>query len=117
VPEGGERGPITVELTPLAPGEDPRVELTGIGAVLAPRGERLAIVSVLAAGGAAEAGLGAGDEVLRIDGQPVAELSFADAVMLIRGPEGSTVTLGVRKRGAADGQELPVVVYRRLVRN
>lgn len=117
VADGESRGPVTVELTPLAAGEDPKLELTGIGAVLAPRRDALVVVSVLPAGGAAEAGLGPGDEVVRIDGTPVTEIDFGAAVNLIRGPENSAVVLGVRKRGDPQGSELRVVVYRRLVRN
>ena len=117
VKEGESRGPVMVELTPLAPGEDPKLELTGIGAVLAPRRDALVVVSVLPAGGAAEAGLGPGDEVLRIDGALVTDVEFGAAVNLIRGPENSAVVLGVRKRGDPQGSEQRVVVYRRLVRN
>src|SRR6266536_1225458 len=117
VHEGGALGPITVELTPVEPGEDPKVELTGIGAVLARRGDHLTIVSVVPAGGAADAGLGPGDELVRIDGLAVADMPFGTAVNLIRGPEGSAVVLGVRRRDDPQRAELRVVVYRRLVRN
>ena len=113
----GAPGRVTIGLTPLADGEDPRLELAGIGAVLAPRREAAAVVSVVAGGGAAEAGLAPGDEVTRVDGQPIAELGFAAAVDLIRGPEESTVVLGVRKRGDPQRTELRVVVVRRLVRD
>jgi Carboxypeptidase regulatory-like domain/PDZ domain len=117
VHEGDTRPPISIELTPLEPGEEPRVELTGIGAVLARRGELLAIVSVVPGGGAAEAGLAPGDQIVRIDGLAVAELPFGTAVNLIRGPEGSSVVLGVRRRDDPQRAELRVVVVRRLVRN
>jgi hypothetical protein len=117
VREGESRGPVTIELTPLAAGEDPKLELTGIGAVLAPRRESLVIVSVLPMGGATEAGLAPGDEVLRIDGTLVTDMDFVAAVNLIRGTENSAVVLGVRKRSDPQHAELRVVVYRRLVRN
>jgi hypothetical protein len=32
--DGEARAPMTIELSPVQPGEDPRVELVGIGAVL-----------------------------------------------------------------------------------
>jgi hypothetical protein len=114
LPEGGELGPVTIELTPVLEGEEPRVELAGIGAVLAPSGDALRIVEVNPAGGAAEAGLGAGDEVVTIEGRPVRDMSFADAVQRIRGPEGSTVQLGVRR--GRDGAVREIWVARRLVR-
>jgi hypothetical protein len=117
VREGEARGPVLVELTPLEPGEEPKLELTGIGATLAPRRDALRVTAVLPRGGAAEAGIVPGDELTRIDGRPVADLSFAAAVNLIRGPEDSSVVLGVRKADDPQRTELRVVVYRRLIRN
>ena len=107
-------GPVEVKLTPVAEGEEPRVELAGIGAALARRGRTaLRITSVVPGGGAAEAGLAAGDEILSVEGRPIAELGLAGAVDLIRGPEDTRVRLTVR-RGEAPAAE--VWVWRRLVR-
>jgi C-terminal processing protease CtpA/Prc len=75
-------------------------------------GEGLAVVQVLPGGGAAEAGLARGDLVLRVDGAPVAELGFGGAIDAIRGPEGTRVSLGVR-RGE---RTFEVSAVRRLVR-
>ena len=106
--EGGDIGPLTIELAPTRPGEEPRLELAGIGAVLQPRGEVLIVSSVLPGGGAAEVHLGPGDAVLSVDGQPVKELGFQGAIQRIRGPEGSTVLLTVRKAGSPHAVELAV---------
>jgi len=114
VPEGGELGPVTIELSPAAEGEDPRVELAGIGAVLAQRGDALRIVEVNPSSGAAEAGLAAGDEIVTIEGRAVRDLGFADAIQRIRGPEGSTIQLGVRR--GRDSPVREIWVPRRLVR-
>ncbi len=116
VPSGELGGPVEIELTPLAAGEEPRVELAGIGAQLVKEGEALRVLRVLPGGGAAEVGLAAGDEVIAIDGAAVSAMTLGDAVPRLRGPEGTTVALTVR-RGAAAGQA-PVVVLvpRRLVR-
>ena len=113
-PEGGVLGPVTVELSPVEPGEEPRVELAGIGVQFAPRGEALRIMAVVPGGGAAEAGLQVGDEILAVDGRPVSELGMDGSVQAIRGPEGSTVTLRVRR--GPDGAPSEVAVARRLVR-
>ncbi len=114
VPDGGTAGPVEVKLTPVAEGEEPQVELAGIGAALARRGRAaLRIASVVPGGGAAEAGLTAGDEILSVEGRPVSELGLAGAVDLIRGPEDTRVRLVVR-RGEAPAAE--VWVWRRLVR-
>lgn len=97
--EGGEIGPVTIGLAKLAEGEEPRMELTGIGAVLSPKDDALVIGQVLPGGGAASAGLGPGDAIVGIDGASVVEVGFEGAVQRIRGPEGSTVVLSVRKGG------------------
>jgi C-terminal processing protease CtpA/Prc len=88
------------------------VDLAGIGAVLAARGEGLAVAQVVAGGGAAEAGLARGDLVLRVEGRPVVALGMEGAIDTIRGPEGSTVLLTVRR----GDRTFDVRVPRRLVR-
>jgi hypothetical protein len=114
VPDGGVAGPVEVKLTPVADGEEPRVELAGIGASLARQGRSaLRITAVIAGGGAAEAGLAAGDEILSVEGRPVSDLGLAGAVDLIRGQEDTRVRLVVR-RGETPAAE--VWVWRRLVR-
>jgi C-terminal processing protease CtpA/Prc len=105
---------VSVELTPAAEGEEPRVELAGIGVVLQIAGDGLRVARVAPGGGAAEVGIAAGDEILFVDGRPVAEVGFKGAIDMIRGPEGSTVILGMRRAG--EGPVVPVPVPRRLVR-
>lgn len=116
VPEGEARGPIAVDLSPTAPGEDPRIELVGIGAGLEKRGEVLRVTLVAPGGGAAEAGLAPGDEILEIDGAPVSGMTLGDAIPLLRGAEGTSVSLRVRRPGAPGRAPAAVVVPRRLVR-
>jgi protocatechuate 3,4-dioxygenase beta subunit len=107
-------GPIVVELTPAKKDEEPRVELVGIGAALAPKDDTLVIGKVIPGGGAAEAGLDIGDLVLSIDGTSVTELGgFGGAIQKIRGPEGTKVTLLVQRK--AGDSAAPVVVVRRRI--
>jgi len=94
---GETRGPVDVALRPAGDDEQPRVDLVGIGVVLAARGDALSVVEVLDGSGAAEAGLAPGDLVLAVDGTPATELGYAGAVQAIRGPEGTTVLLTVRR--------------------
>lgn len=91
---------------------DARIELTGIGAVLRASGDALVLDRLLPGGGAADAGLLAGDQILAIDGALVTALGYEGSIGAIRGPEGTTVALRVR-RGAS---ESVVVVARKLVR-
>jgi hypothetical protein len=118
-PEGTP--PQTIELRKTEPGEEPQVELVGIGAVLAPREDALIVGEVMPGGGAAEAGLTMGDGIVRINGRPVVELGFAEAVQQIRGPEGSRLVLGVRRGSAAEVEGsappiLDITVTRRRIR-
>ncbi|XXF78270.1 carboxypeptidase regulatory-like domain-containing protein [Myxococcaceae bacterium GXIMD 01537] len=107
----GREGTVSrvVELRPTQPGEEPTVELVGIGAVLAARGDALILGEVMPGGGAAEAGLRPGDAIVTIDGVPVVTLDFAGAINRIRGPEDSRVVLGVRRGGGEDAGAVPVV--------
>jgi protocatechuate 3,4-dioxygenase beta subunit len=114
VDSGGSVGPLTIELAPTRPGEDPRVELVGIGAVLEGVDDALVVRRVMPGGGAAEANLQAGDQVTSIDGAPVVQMGFNRAIQSIRGPEGSAVRLGVRRQGAEPAVEM--VILRRRIR-
>ncbi|WP_158501657.1 carboxypeptidase regulatory-like domain-containing protein [Vitiosangium sp. GDMCC 1.1324] len=118
---GDTTQPRTIELRKTEEGEEPQVELVGIGAVLAPREDALVLGEVMPGGGAAEAGLTTGDGIVRIDGRPVVELGFPEAVQRIRGPESSRLVLGVRRASAVgtDGSPASIVdipVTRRRIR-
>lgn len=114
VTEGGDVGPVTVELAKTEEGEEPRIELTGIGAVLSPKGDALVIGEVLPGGGAREAGIVPGDALLAIDGAVIVDIGFEAAIQRIRGPEGSRVDLLVRR--AAGGDPALISVTRRRIR-
>jgi len=74
-----------------------RVSYGGIGAQF--KGPGLVVIEVEEGGPAMGAGLRPGDEILRVDDTPVAELLPQKAADLVRGPVGSSVELVVRKRG------------------
>ena len=112
--ENGQRvGPLRIDLRPTADGETPRVDLEGIGAMLQARRDALVIANVMPSGGAAEAGLQVGDEILSIDGHGVIELGFNGAIQRIRGPEGSCIPIVVRKAGS--DQMSDILVCRRRI--
>jgi hypothetical protein len=112
--EGEVLGPVEYTLTAVGPEELPRLELAGIGAVLSARGDALVLGQVLPGGGAQEAGLLPGDEVVMVEGVLVTALGFEGAIQRIRGPEGSVVRLGLRRGDA--GVAVREVRRRRVVR-
>lgn len=68
---------------------------SGIGAQLGIRDQLPVIIAPFDGSPAAEAGVKAGDIILRVNGEDVTTHSLNDIVALIRGPEGTDVTLSL----------------------
>jgi hypothetical protein len=94
-----EAAPVLVELAGTRPGEDPQLEMTGIGIVGFGEDDAVLVREVFPGAGASEAGIRAGDEILAVDGQSVAALGIDRANEAVRGPAGSTVDLTIRRGG------------------
>ena len=99
---------MDVDLSPTAEGEEPRMELAGIGVSVFPRDDALVIGNTIEGGGAAAAGLQPGDRILAVDGTPVTDLGFRGSLDRIRGVEGSTVALRVQRANAEEPEDLPI---------
>ncbi len=69
----------------------------GIGATVEMREGRLTIVSPIKGSPAEKAGLRAEDIVLEVNGTIIQNMDVTEAVSIIRGPKGSTVTLKVQR--------------------
>jgi len=110
--DGAELGPLTVALTRLAEGEEPSVELVGIGAALTADGDALRVNRVFAGSGAEAAGIVAGDRMIAVDGLPVGPLGIDGAIAKIRGVAGTTVAITLRR----GDQSIELVVERRKIR-
>jgi hypothetical protein len=111
--EGAKLGPITITLAHLNPGEKPQLELVGIGVAIAgQKGDVLLVNAVIAGGGAADAGVVAGDQIFAVDGIEVTKLGLDGAVAKIRGVEGTTVAVTLRR----EGKLVPIVVTRKKIR-
>ena len=82
---------------------------SGIGAEVAVKNRQLLIVSPLPDSPAEKAGLKPQDEVQKIDGESVAELTFVEAVRKIRGADGSVVTLTINREGFDQPREIAVI--------
>ncbi|MBE0415804.1 MAG: S41 family peptidase [Dehalococcoidia bacterium] len=81
----------------------------GIGAVVTMEDGELTVVSPIVGTPAAEAGVRAGDKILEINGQSTSGMSLAEAVLNIRGPQGTTVTLLILHQGETTPVEIEIV--------
>ncbi len=80
----------------------------GIGAEIGMRKNQLLIVAPLKGNPAEAAGLKAGDKILKVDDTFTANLTVDEAVKIIRGPEGSVVTLLILREGWDDAREFKI---------
>jgi carboxyl-terminal processing protease len=87
-------------------------EVSGVGMQLRKEGEDLVVANTLADSPAAKAGLKAGDIILVIDGRAGRNLTAEAAADLIKGEDGSQVTLTVRH---SDGAEENLILTREVV--
>lgn len=83
--------------------------VVGIGALLGERSGQPAIISVIRGSPADRAGLGAGDIIVSVDGQPVDALSLPEIGMRVRGEEGTTVTIEIIRPETEELLEVDIV--------
>lgn len=83
----------------------------GIGVTLQETAEGVQIVEVARDSSAGEAGLMAGDIIAAIDGQDAAAMTNTDVAALLRGQEGTSVSITVLRQGA----EITVTCVRRQI--
>jgi len=76
------------------------------GLTITRRGEHLTVVAARKDSPAERAGLGAGDGVLKLDGQDANDLQLWQAIDRLRGPAASAVTLTVRREGWPEPRQL-----------
>jgi carboxyl-terminal processing protease len=81
----------------------------GIGASVTMEGDQFIIVSTFPDSPAEAAGIRENDEILAIDGTSTAGLSLVEAVLLVRGPRGTTVDLLVLHEDESEPIEIEVV--------
>ncbi|MDO9557571.1 MAG: S41 family peptidase [Coriobacteriia bacterium] len=77
--------------------EQTRGEFYGIGVVITTKEGIPTVVSVMSGTPAEKSGLKADDQIVSIDGMQKSEWDIDEVVSLIRGPEGTTVELGIHR--------------------
>ena len=84
-------------------------EFGGIGAHVTVKDGQITIIAPIADSPAEKAGIRAGDIIVEVDGQPASEMSLAEAVIEIRGPEGTAVRLLVLHQGDTEPEEIEII--------
>ncbi|WFS60947.1 S41 family peptidase [Pseudodesulfovibrio thermohalotolerans] len=84
-------------------------KFSGIGIEISMDQGRIVVVSPIEDTPAYKAGLLAGDIILEIDGESTQDMTLMDAVKLIRGEKGSTVTLLILHKGSNKPLEVAIV--------
>ena len=85
----------------------------GIGVVVSVRDNYPTVVSPIEGSPAWLAGMRSGDQIVKVDGRSAAGLSIDDAATRLRGPEGTQVTLTVRREGEIE--ERDVTLERKII--
>jgi carboxyl-terminal processing protease len=81
----------------------------GIGAYVGIKDEELVIIAPIDDSPAAEAGIRAGDKILEIDGWSTSGVSLAEAVLNMRGPQGTSVNLLILHDGETEPELIEIV--------
>ena len=81
----------------------------GIGATVAIRDDQIVIIAPIAGSPADKAGVRAGDKILEIDGESTSGMSLAEAVLLIRGSQGTSVSILVLHQDETEPVEIEIV--------
>jgi carboxyl-terminal processing protease len=97
---------VVVQLQPIDP--TATTNCTAIG-----NGCELAITQPVPGSPAEAAGVLAGDVIVSVDGKPLAGLTIDQTTALIKGPKGTTVTLGLDRSGTTIQVKIVRAVYNR----
>jgi len=81
----------------------------GIGAHVAVEDGQIIIIAPIADSPAERAGIRAGDIILEVDGRSTSGMSLAEAVLNIRGPKGTAITLLILHQGETEPEVIEIV--------
>lgn len=80
----------------------------GIGAILTQRNDETIVESPIEGQPAQEAGVRAGDVIVKVDAKPIDGLPLPQVVKRIRGPKATIVTLTLRRVGEPEDIDIPI---------
>lgn len=80
----------------------------GIGIYIGLRNERLTVISPLEGTPAYRLGIQAGDQIITIEKEDTEGFTTQDAVTRLRGPQGTEVTIGIKREGVKDTLEYTI---------
>ncbi|NVM57491.1 MAG: S41 family peptidase, partial [Desulfobacterales bacterium] len=104
--------PHSIFLTPEAYKElqiDTRGEFGGIGIVITMQDNVVTVISPIDGSPAHKAGIKAGDQIIRVDGEETKNLKLWEAVKKMRGKKGTKVVITVKRKGLAEPRDFTVV--------
>ncbi|HET7559731.1 MAG TPA: S41 family peptidase [Limnochordia bacterium] len=87
-------------------------EFEGIGIMIGQRDDRIVVISPIPGSPGAAAGIRPGDEIVSVDGKPLADKSLDEATQLMRGPVDSVVELGIVRPDGGESKPLVLSIRR-----
>jgi carboxyl-terminal processing protease len=88
--------------------EETKGRFEGLGIEITIKEGVLTVVSPIEDTPAFRAGIQAGDQILKIDGESTKNLSLMDSVKRLRGPKGTKVTITIMREGFTNPREFPL---------
>ncbi len=82
---------------------------TGVGIEITLRDNVITVIAPIADTPAAKAGIRAQDKIMRINGESTKNFTPIDAVKLLRGPKGSSVTISIFREGFKELKDIELV--------
>ena len=82
---------------------------SGIGIYIGIKNNQLTVISPIEGTPAYKEKLKAGDKIMTIDGKTTKDMALEEAVSLIRGPQGTKVTLGILRKGWKEEKDFNIV--------